>query len=321
MNRLRWIDIAKGLGISLVVLAHSRWGSTGYVGHWITAFHMPLFFILAGLCFDESRYPSLVAYARRKGIALLYPYVTLSLLAVLVSLCFNYGDECCPSSMLSELTHRPFINIAPLWFVQVLLIIELGYASLAKMTDKITVRLGLGIIFPLLGFRLHGLGVWPLDVACVAMVFYVIGHVMREVVNSVRLVAWVGFVLLVFYSVLIALIPYSSSMAILDIPNKVAYFPMAVLGSFAIAFLSRVIDGFSTVLDQIINFIAWLGKNSIVILVMHPMLGICRKSWLTMGMNGVLAQLAEILLLGLICYLLSGPLKILVRPSWKKRGA
>lgn len=39
------IDIAKGIGILLVVAAHS---TGGYVHYFIGGFHMPLFFVLGG---------------------------------------------------------------------------------------------------------------------------------------------------------------------------------------------------------------------------------------------------------------------------------
>lgn len=48
--RLAWPDAAKGLGVLLVGLGHSRllpeWASA-----WIYSFHMPLFFLLSGWFF------------------------------------------------------------------------------------------------------------------------------------------------------------------------------------------------------------------------------------------------------------------------------
>lgn len=43
-NRIDWIDAAKGIGILLVMFGHC-WLSAEYT-YWLTAFHMPLFFIL-----------------------------------------------------------------------------------------------------------------------------------------------------------------------------------------------------------------------------------------------------------------------------------
>ena len=52
-NRIRYLDIYKGLGIVLVVLGHME--ATPYF--WkllLNAFHMPLFFVAAGLLTGEG---------------------------------------------------------------------------------------------------------------------------------------------------------------------------------------------------------------------------------------------------------------------------
>ena len=48
-KRIRYFDMAKGLGIILVVLGHIEYISDE-LRAWISSFHMPLFFILSG-CF------------------------------------------------------------------------------------------------------------------------------------------------------------------------------------------------------------------------------------------------------------------------------
>lgn len=44
------VDVAKGIGIILVVLAHCSGGSL--LGNLINAFHMPLFFVFQGFSFS-----------------------------------------------------------------------------------------------------------------------------------------------------------------------------------------------------------------------------------------------------------------------------
>lgn len=91
-SRLSWIDYAKGIGICLVVYGHVARGvlNAGLVHHpetlWyidsvIYSFHMPLFFVLAGLLFfDSSEKHGSVGFAFGKVDTLLYPYVLWSLL-------------------------------------------------------------------------------------------------------------------------------------------------------------------------------------------------------------------------------------------------
>jgi len=51
--RYDYIDIAKGLGILMVVWAHIM--ITGWTHQFIYAFHMPLFFLLSGMLFKRLR--------------------------------------------------------------------------------------------------------------------------------------------------------------------------------------------------------------------------------------------------------------------------
>jgi fucose 4-O-acetylase-like acetyltransferase len=82
--RLIWLDIARGIGIVLVVVAHvllhslASWAAP--IASTIYLFHMPLFFLLAGV---TLRPEPLQTFARRKAVTLLLPYLAfLGLLGI-----------------------------------------------------------------------------------------------------------------------------------------------------------------------------------------------------------------------------------------------
>lgn len=52
LRRLSWLDILKGIGIILVVIGHIYLNPT--VRDWLYSFHMPLFFLAAGLLYKEK---------------------------------------------------------------------------------------------------------------------------------------------------------------------------------------------------------------------------------------------------------------------------
>lgn len=56
-NRISYIDIAKGIGIFLVIWGHIILNGPAY--NIIYAFHMPLFFFLSGLVFSKSKYKNI----------------------------------------------------------------------------------------------------------------------------------------------------------------------------------------------------------------------------------------------------------------------
>ena len=53
MERVNWVDNAKGIGILLVILGHLPWVTKG-MHHYIYSFHMPLFFVIAGFFLTSS---------------------------------------------------------------------------------------------------------------------------------------------------------------------------------------------------------------------------------------------------------------------------
>lgn len=74
-NRDYWLDIAKGIAITLMVAGHTPIPSV--MSHFIYAFHMPLFFISSGLVSNYEKY-SLVDYIKHKSYTLLLPFVCYS---------------------------------------------------------------------------------------------------------------------------------------------------------------------------------------------------------------------------------------------------
>ena len=52
-ERLAVFDVAKGLGILLVVFAHINYTNIPLV--YIYSFHMPLFFLISGIFFDTKK--------------------------------------------------------------------------------------------------------------------------------------------------------------------------------------------------------------------------------------------------------------------------
>lgn len=68
-KRIDWVDVAKGVGIFLMVMGHSSMPDA--VNRWIYSFHMPLFFLLSGLVFNPGKYPNWVgvSYTESQDVA------------------------------------------------------------------------------------------------------------------------------------------------------------------------------------------------------------------------------------------------------------
>ena len=117
MKRLADIDIAKGIGIILVVLGHLLSESGGVLHDWIYSFHMPLFFVLSGITLSPGR--SLTKLAFRT----LIPYLVWSVAATIYEII-------CSAQIWKSILFVNSINtlstygIAPFWFLPALFIGE-----------------------------------------------------------------------------------------------------------------------------------------------------------------------------------------------------
>ena len=75
--RIDSLDILKGIGIILVVVGHMI-GNQLYIRPWIYAFHMPLFFMLSGYCFNIAKHPQLLPFAVSRVCTPFFQYLLVS---------------------------------------------------------------------------------------------------------------------------------------------------------------------------------------------------------------------------------------------------
>jgi len=135
-NRILTLDIAKGVGILLVVLGHNPvFRETWHpVYEAIYLFHMPLFFFLSGVTFRAG---SPGEAGRKRGRALLVPYFVMGLLGVLAALASG------PMPALTELGGMVYatghtIRFVPLWFLPCLFMASMAATFLMEAARVLT---------------------------------------------------------------------------------------------------------------------------------------------------------------------------------------
>ena len=82
-KRIEWIDIAKGIGIILVIMGHTI--ALRY-SQWLYTFHLPLFFLLSGLVYNVSKYPKYTTLLRQKSKQILWPWLKYFLVGLIACL-------------------------------------------------------------------------------------------------------------------------------------------------------------------------------------------------------------------------------------------
>ncbi|WP_273484036.1 acyltransferase family protein, partial [Desulforamulus ruminis] len=142
INRIDWVDYAKGIGIVLVVYAHVLRGvnSAGlglskqffyFSDTLVYGFHMPLFFFLSGMFSDKWVNKNTKETIIIKAKALLYPYVIWSLLQGSINIMLSsYTNKSMDWTNLIEISYKP---IGQFWFLYVLFIFFMFYYFLRKI--------------------------------------------------------------------------------------------------------------------------------------------------------------------------------------------
>ncbi|KAF1041618.1 MAG: hypothetical protein GAK35_03195 [Herbaspirillum frisingense] len=192
MQRQRWIDVLRGIGIILVVWGHVY---GGYSFDIIFLFHMPLFFFISGYLFRPVA--DLGAFCRRKAIQLLVPYAVF-LLAIGIPLTIDLflnkphdaaavltfaGDMLLGGSRLSAW-------VAAFWFVTVffaVLLIEAALIGRHARSTLLWLHAAMLAASYLNAFFAPALKVpWALNLVLAAAPFFYAGHLWRQLPQRQR---------------------------------------------------------------------------------------------------------------------------------------
>lgn len=167
-ERIRWLDYAKGIGIFLVVFGHALRGlvsssilqssaAVTALDKWIYAFHMPLFFFLAGLFIERSASKPLKDFVVDKLRVVAYPYIVWSLLqGVLQVAGSKYTHSKTSFADLWQIAYNPIMQF---WFLYVLFMIMVIYGLAHKIGISPLLFLAISIVFYYLQGQM-GLGSW-----------------------------------------------------------------------------------------------------------------------------------------------------------------
>lgn len=110
------LDIAKGLGILLVVLGHDI-NVNSFPNEFIRTFHMPLFFIISGACFCFERNKEIVKFITKRTVQLIIPLVLFCIVTLFI--------QCMLDKNLNAVTNMHWQLPGVLWFLLILYLTEL----------------------------------------------------------------------------------------------------------------------------------------------------------------------------------------------------
>ena len=138
-ERETYIDIAKGLGILLVLLGHIEYMALWKV-KFIYSFHMPFFFFVSGLLWHAGgkKTPGTIIKTRLKSIML--PYAIWSVVLILFHLLIYYvtGRWNFPGTLKEAVTDTLCLyGYSVLWFLPALFLAETVYLLCSLLSGRI----------------------------------------------------------------------------------------------------------------------------------------------------------------------------------------
>lgn len=278
-TRIFYRDNTKGIAILLVVLGHILPMNTDPISVWIYSFHMPVFYIITGILHSGKDYSEgkLSTYAIKKAQNTLYPYVTFSILAIVVATIIglvSHNWNRATSVLLETVTLRGY---SALWFLPSFLFSEILFFLFTQNCSRVlgiikTVLLVcVCIVLSLFDFR-DALGVmssfyYLVGRIFVGTVFMAIGYYINVVRISHKMIGNKGLTLLVGVGCTVVNIITSQFNPETDIHffylgNPFVFFGNGMLGSYGIILICEA------VMDQN-NLLTFYGRNSMIIFATH----------------------------------------------------
>lgn len=149
-KRISYLDMARGIGMILVVMGHVTYINPN-LRHFITAFHMPLFFLISGMLLDikKEEEKNYILLLRKKLQRIMIPYVVFSLASFVIEstrILIKGLDEW--NVVLRQLFQSCCLQgVSTLWFLPALLMSELLFVGIRKKTKHIgTILITIGIV-------------------------------------------------------------------------------------------------------------------------------------------------------------------------------
>lgn len=268
-KRITYLDIAKGIGILLMVAGHVFYGSIFRDA--IFSFHMPLFVIISGMFFKYNN--NFKEYSLKIVKRLLIPYV-IGVVVVNIgrNIILSENIKILPQVLLGFSNFKSvFVNVetvGALWFIPYLVFIQLIYYYLVRVTGNNDLAIGLEcivIMFCGFYFKLEKVYLpWSIDIAVSTIILFYIGNMIFKYQLIDKIIKNNKLILLFF---IIWIIGFSFvSLEFARRNYSIVAFVIAFCGSMVTIKLSYIIDKYLKIIGR---FFCWCGKNSVYILIVH----------------------------------------------------
>ncbi|MFA9376717.1 MAG: acyltransferase family protein [Lachnotalea sp.] len=296
-NRIGWIDIAKAIGILVVLINHAEL-HLGFVTFLGGMFYMPVFFVLSGYTFKNHSEESIRSFIMNKAKRLLVPYACFQVVLIGLFTMINvikrqsvgqilysivgavYSRNTLFAKASDTLVTVPTNTIdlmtglsGPLWFLTALFVTLVIYKFILTVSNGSAKRewlyLGISIFIGIMfKYMCPILLPWSIDSAFVSVGFIHCGRMMKKeniIQKLYRAPHYILGIIAVF--VVLSYINGIVNMSIRDFGKSVLiYLVVGSVGSLLVMLISKAIEEYTKIINQILEMI---GRHTIGILAFH----------------------------------------------------
>ena len=290
-KRIAYLDMAKGIGMILVVMGHVEYIDVA-VRQFIFAFHMPLFFLIAGILIWEKQEAkkNVKELVQKKLRSIMVPYVAFSALYFVVEGCrlAIRGLEGWDTLIRQLFQACCLQGVSTLWFLPALFMSELLFIGLRKK-HKPGWTVGLVCAIVLLTFCLQSVEAPIYEQHAQSLAYGMLHDVLSMLLRNLFCVGFVcigyyvgklllprlqrGWLELVValsglgFTFVIVMCNFDTNLRYMQLGNLFLYIAGAVAGSMAAILGCRFLEGLP--LGVIKRPLEYYGRNSLIIMVTH----------------------------------------------------
>lgn len=292
-KRYEYLDMAKGIGIILVVLGHIVY-TEPHIMVWISSFHMPLFFVVAGviMALSGGEISDLRFEIGKRAKGLLVPYLWFSLIDFILDIGnVLLGKIDVHTFVVNIISSVTFYGKSVLWFLVALFLAQVYFLFLRRYLKNYLVIIGVVVIAAIsyggkllleeaykanenilaitsavnfgrtfvragitLPFLAAGFYIWLL-------VDIILKRVNAEKIKFKRLIGLFIGVALLAVNIICAMANWSVDTNNLILGNPALYYVGGIMGSFAVVIICKNLP--------VIRIITYFGRNSLVVMATH----------------------------------------------------
>lgn len=274
-KRLSWLDVGKGLGMILVIFAHTELPYE--IKKYIYTFHVPLFFFLSGYLFNSDDMP-FKTFFMKKFKGLIVPYLWFSLITYLW-LVFKFIIGLTGDAKV-DILYAPIlgtfyairdsagsIHNGTLWFVTCLVCVELLFFFFIRTSKGNIKSLGIMLFISSVIGHVYSAYIakplpWSIDAALSVIAFYGIGYLLNKYQYLLEKLMNFKYVILLF---LINMVTGSLNSMVDIFANKfgnyILFYTGAISGTLVVVVLIKYLNTSFT--------LEYIGKNTFILLALH----------------------------------------------------